>query len=932
MSRNEQIARWLNQRSMVAPETLRAALQFAQQSDADLCDVLIERGVLKEEWRAAINQAALSFGSAAIQKRRPKTGSKRRPTEAMAETASAGVHSRSTASQADQLEFLGYDGIDRYSIQGEIGRGGMGKVYLATVKATGNEVVIKTLLQLKKGKNRVERFRREAVALAQLNHPHIVRIHDFRLSGTSPGGESLFPYLVMERIQGKTLGDYIEDKFVEERLQVDYEGLRQLFVKLAKALIYCHEKGIMHRDLKPSNVLIESPGDGQESRPVLIDFGLVKMDPDKLRESLEVNDGLTQAGQTIGSPAFAAPEQLHGEVDKYGERTDVWGLGACLYFSLCGQVPYKVSSVYELYGASRKRSPHRVRRVDSRVPGWLDSLCAACLQRESSDRPSMAEVLASLEEKRGSKSPRSKAVLAALAFFSLLVLIVTAGLLQSIDRKPPILDLGDYPKIVSNRRVRLSGKITDEGPVFLHIKSKKKNGRYKEFPVNADGTFSIELDVVEGRNRFLLKGRDGSGNLSTILPIVVRRDSKAPTFKVKTMEKSTYRSEIFLEGSVDEEFCTVVLGDQQVAANGRRFKAQVKLRPGWNQIQVGCMDSVGNKTEQVLRIERLPTLHVQQSATDEQSFRTIQGAINAANPRTRIFVHPGVYEESLTIEKELRLIGVGERSAVVLRSLTVGHKVTASKVVLKKLSLESRGEGGAGQALIVLGNDCLLEGCQVTSLFKQAVVIGSSMMKAKSEVVKGLVLKDCVVQNSGMAGVSVSFGSEAQFLSCVFRKNAHSGVFVTAWSKAKFSDCRFEENRDGIGVLQRGEISVNRSSFLDNKGEGVWVDDRSVGLLVDCKFKRNGRWEGSSQRPGVNAMADSTLTAKSCEISEGFGVGGLAQDGGILRLRNCKLLKNRSAGLAAQRRGRVFHFNCDIRENLAGPFYTLGDGKIILGR
>lgn len=932
MTQNDIVAKWLFSKSVVSPEALQQALDFSNKHRRILCDVLIEQGLIKAEWRESIIQAALQTHASGVNDQSSGLGSSvTKPV--FADSASAGPN-LSDASAATEIRLPGYEGIERYSISGEIGRGGMGRVYRARVRETGADVVIKTLLKLKKdkkGERQLERFRREGIALAQLNHRNIVRVIDFRMSGQSAAGRHVYPYLVMEHIEGQTLEKLSRNLRHASDGPPEIETLEPIFLPLAEALAYCHEKGIVHRDVKPANILIEDAPDNS-MRPVLVDFGLVKMDPDRLRESLEMSQALTKAGQTIGSPAFAAPEQLHGDTAKFGPAMDVWGFGATLFWFLTGQLPYKAKGMAELYAASRKRDPDPVRSVEPRVPAWLDELCALCLQRNPDDRPPMDVVVDLLKHKQ---VPRTSSIrVKPMLILGLLLPILIVGLaikLFQIDKEPPQLVIGEDETRTKKRRIRIQGRVDDESSVTLLVKKKSKKSRPQEFSVESDGQFSLDLNLSEGKNVFLVSAKDDNANLSATKTLVIWRDSIRPQITMSPFPKSTHDEKIMIEGSLSEE-CVLRLGDRILKTAGPDFNGWIPLRIGWNQFTLRATDGVGNEATKVVQIERLPIFHVypkDQPNRPPNSFSSVGRALASASPQARLLVHPGVYTESFEVTKKVELIGVGDRSSVVIQSPGPSFKIRATGVKLSGLTLKSISKKTTdSQALNILANDCTLEDCVISSDLKQGINIGEGIVEEQSKAYIGLLVKTCVFQNCGLAGLNITAGSEAKFLDCVFQKNKASGVMVSKGSTAVFSGCRFEQNGSGIGGNQNAKITVQDSFFFDNRAEAVWIENGSKATLTKCKIVRNGRWQKAVQRPGLNAMVDSTLTVISCQIKDGYGVGVLAQDKGHMILKNCEISNQRSAGLAAQRNGLVTHQNCIINGNRAGPFYKISGGRI----
>ena len=220
--------------------------------------------------------------------------------------------------------------LGKVYIDSLIARGGMAVVYLGTHITLQREVVVKILRNdFEDDVASLERFEREAQVVAKLRHPNIVQIFDFDNADEQP-------YIVMEYIQGPSLSTYLNALHGKlGRLELPQVG--QLLTKLASALQYAHESGVIHRDVKPANILLASrsssivPGESlpEDFEPILTDFGLVRF----LSSSLQ-----TSAGKIVGTPAYMSPEQALGE--HTDERTDIYSLGIVLYETLAGHVPF----------------------------------------------------------------------------------------------------------------------------------------------------------------------------------------------------------------------------------------------------------------------------------------------------------------------------------------------------------------------------------------------------------------------------------------------------------------------------------------------------------------------------------------------------------------------------------------------------------------
>ncbi len=279
-----------------------------------------------------------------------------------------------------------------YSIEGELGRGAMGTVFLARQETLGRRVALKVLpTWASLSESATQRFLQEARALARVRHPNVVAVHDVIDDGT------VHAY-AMEWIEGATLAGVIErlrargpEASIEDAAAVLGADparlgatlavfLARVGAALARALATVHAAGLLHRDVKPSNVLLRSDG-----APLLSDFGLV-------RDS--ETDGLTRTGQFLGTVAFASPEQLRGDADRVDERSDVYSLGVTLYEALARQLPYPGRSPAEVLGRIERGPAALLRRAGARVPRDLETIVAKAIDPDPDRRYGSAADLA----------------------------------------------------------------------------------------------------------------------------------------------------------------------------------------------------------------------------------------------------------------------------------------------------------------------------------------------------------------------------------------------------------------------------------------------------------------------------------------------------------------------------------------------------------
>ncbi len=270
-----------------------------------------------------------------------------------------------------------------YELLGELGRGGMGTVYLARHRKLGRRVAIKMLATDRQTKeNSIRRFRREARTFAQIRHPHIAQLYEFEDTGSTQ-------YLALEYVEGTD----IEQERRRGRYWSAGEVGRMLH-SLASALEHTHHKGILHRDIKPGNILIER----DTGRMVLTDFGLAKG---------EADESLTATGFAVGTPAYMSPEQIS---DRFGiepdGRSDLFSLAVVAYEMLTGEHPFlagdDISTMRRI--VKEKHKPLASLRDD--LPEELVSVLEDMLHKDPKKRvENAAAVVQRLGPLYGSASP-----------------------------------------------------------------------------------------------------------------------------------------------------------------------------------------------------------------------------------------------------------------------------------------------------------------------------------------------------------------------------------------------------------------------------------------------------------------------------------------------------------------------------------------------
>jgi TolB-like protein len=304
-----------------------------------------------------------------------------------------------------------------YTIERELEGGGMSRVFVAYEQSLQRRVAVKVLPEHMAASLSVDRFRREILLSAGLQHPHIVGV-------LSAGEAAGLPFFVMPFVEGESLAGRLADGRAL--------GIREtvsILKDVARALAFAHERGIVHRDIKPHNILLAG------GSATVTDFGVAKA-LSSARRSGDRHDTLTGTGTSLGTPLYMAPEQAAADPDA-DHRADIYAFGITAYEMLAGHPPFAGLAPRAMLAARMTEDPPAVETVRADVPVPLAALVKRCLEREPAARPqSAADLLAVLDDPAmvsgvfaapGGRRGRLSRLHATPALVAAMLLIVAAG-------------------------------------------------------------------------------------------------------------------------------------------------------------------------------------------------------------------------------------------------------------------------------------------------------------------------------------------------------------------------------------------------------------------------------------------------------------------------------------------------------------------------
>jgi PAS domain S-box-containing protein len=378
---------------------VEACTLWTARKQAALADLLVERG-----WIAAADKVHVDY---LVERKLQKHGG-----DAQASLAAAPDHVKRSLAALDDPDIqrslagppkphglvldetvdLAAVPRSRYSLTRLHATGGIGRIWLARDADLGRDVALKELRPERADDSSLwARFLKEAKITGQLEHPGVVPVYEL-----ARRPENQQPFYTMQFVKGRTLTEaarsYHQKRAAGQADSLEFLTLLNAFVTVCNTIAYAHARGVIHRDLKGQNIVL-----GDFGEVIVLDWGLAKlvnrpeseaeMPPIALDSGDAAASDVTVVGQTVGTPAYMAPEQAAGQLDRIDRRTDVYGLGAMLYEILTGQPPFLGTDTLEVLRRVREEEPSPPRTLWPDVPPALEATCLKALAKQSTDRP-----------------------------------------------------------------------------------------------------------------------------------------------------------------------------------------------------------------------------------------------------------------------------------------------------------------------------------------------------------------------------------------------------------------------------------------------------------------------------------------------------------------------------------------------------------------
>jgi parallel beta-helix repeat protein len=819
--------------------------------------------------------------------------------------------------------------LGKYQILGELGKGGFATVYRARDPDLGREVALKVLDPLlTRDPVWVARFRREAWTVASLDHPRVVTVHEI---GQAEG--SL--YIAMRLVEGGSLRQRIEAQGA-----LPWDEVVRLAGQIADALDFAHGQGVLHRDLKPANVLLD-PRLGA----VLTDFGFASLVADN---SLSIS----MSGGVVGTPAYIAPEVWEG--DDPTPQTDVYALGCIVYELATGQMLFTGASTPAVMRAHFQPRKLPETWPDGTPPGLSDVLLAALAQEPVDRYATAGDLVAAIAGLR--EDPLA-------APYAELQTAVEAGRWQealALAGQVRAVDAG-YLDVVALEAAAQAGLREEQlAAPYGQLQAAVEGGRWQEALALAGQVRAVDAGY---RDVAALEGAALAGLERTA------RVQQAAGWREEA-ERALHEGDLKGASLAASKWQELTPDDPAAA----ELQAKLKHDRGVIeavQLQVEAAHVLAADTTQDAR----PAVqHLQELAQDDSSqealraseqksshqvrpdlvvspfggqYTSIQAAIDDAHPGAIIEIRPAAYVESLTIDKDVHLVGVGPREQIIIEAK--GDDVIrffAQQGTLRNLTLRLTGRTQSGLVQKILGKktcytmdiaagELLVDGCDVSSDVGTVIAVRSGANPT---------IRNSRIHDGGEAGVFVYEGGEGEFEENDIFGNMLAGVVVVdncsphfrrnrilagkSWGVHVYDGGRgeFRENEivgstySGFHVEHGGDPLVIKNRIHSAQTSGVLISDDGLGTFEENDIFGNAL-TGVEVRKGANP------TIRNNRICEGHGGGVLVYDNGQGIFEENDIYDNALAGVEVRTGASPTVRNNRIHNGQQGGVYVHDNGR-----
>jgi serine/threonine protein kinase len=701
--------------------------------------------------------------------------------------------------------------VPGYELLHELGRGGMGVVYLARQVSLKRLVALKMVLSgaWPKSAERA-RFHLEAEALAHLQHPNIVQIYEI---GECQG----IPYFSLEFVDGGTLKQKLAS-----RPQPAREAAALVEI-LARATHAAHQRGIVHRDLKPTNILLNRDG-----TPKIADFGLAK----RLNK-----EGHTRTGAILGTPCYMAPEQAAGRRKEIGPATDVYALGVTLYEMLTGQPPFSAATALDTMQQVRFQEPVPPSRLHSGVPSDLEAICLKCLQKCSAARYASAASLADALKHFLASEPVMQAPIASHGN------VGPAGPVIGRDRR---VTMPDSAGSITEQHELTSLVVAQSGSadcrtigealrrVGARGRIAVRPGTYREHlllnkPVKIVGEGAVADIVVESNEApcLIFKGDAVVRGLSLI-------------GKMPADDKQQQASAVLVtEGKPTIENCRVTSSGAGIAVSG------IMAAPTIRGTEIhGCgAEGIIVCDDAQCMIDKCDVWGNKESglAIAKGGNPTVRHCTIRDGKAGGILVTDGglgLIEDCEIFGNRRTNVSVKRYSQPVVRRCKICNSresagVTVSEGCAGRFEECDISRNRATGVLIRKGANPTLRRCRIHDQADQ----GGLLVLSKG---RGVV-EECDIFGNKLAGVTIRSGGNPMVRHCrIHDSRADSGISAYEGGLGTIEDCEIFGNKlAGVEIKQAGNPTIRRCCIQHNGFYAVNVHDRGQGMLLDCELSGN---------------------------------------------------------------------------------------------